>query len=211
MMNQKHYAGKGEDLQQVINTSLEVGLDEVGRGCIFGPVLAAAVVLTKKNSLLLKKLGVKDSKKLSKRKRQSLLPQIINLSSDWGIGQSSVREIEKLNIRKATEIAMIRAIDKLNFRPTKIYVDGHLPLRLWGDEQENIINGESKFVSIAASSIVAKVTRDDLIERLSERYAGYNLSSNKGYGTKEHFSYIKEIGPTNLHRNSFLKNLNLIY
>ncbi len=210
-MNQKRCVGKGEDLQQVINTGLEVGLDEVGRGCIFGPVFAAAVVLTKKNSLLLKKLGVKDSKKLSKKQRQSLLPQIIKLSSDWGIGQSSVREIENLNIRKATEIAMIRAIDKLDFRPTKIYVDGSLPLRLWGGEQENIIQGESKFVSIAASSIVAKVTRDALIESLSERYAGYNLSRNKGYGTKEHFSNIKKIGPTNLHRNSFLNNLNLIY
>ena len=210
MKNQKPLEEKEEDLRQIVNSSFEIGLDEVGRGCIFGPVLAAVVVLTKESSLLLKNLGVKDSKQLSQKKREMLLPQIFNLSFDWGIGQGSVREIEQIGIRSATEIAMIRAVDKLKFNPKKIFVDGPLPLRSWSGLQENIIRGDSKYVSIAASSILAKVTRDALMESLSKRYQGYYLEKNKGYGTKEHFSCLKKIGPTNLHRNSFIKKLNII-
>ena len=210
MMSKRLHAEKEEDPLQKLNNNIEVGLDEVGKGSIFGPVFAAVVVLTNESSGLLKSLGVRDSKKLSHHKRQTLLPQIINFSSDLGIGQSSVREIEAFGIRAATEIAMIRAIDKLKLRPAKIYVDGSLPLRLWSDLQENIIQGESKFISIAAASIVAKVTRDQLMERLSKKYRGYHISKNKGYGTKDHFSCLREIGTSNMHRNSFLKNLNII-
>ena len=208
-MNRNHLVEKGEDLQQVMN-NLEVGIDEVGKGCIFGPVFAAAIVLTKDNISLLKNLGVKDSKKLSPHRRKNLVKEIMKLSTDWGIGQSSVREIEQVGIRSATEIAMIRAIDKLKINPTYIYIDGSLPLRLWRKSQENIIKGDSKFVSIAASSILAKVTRDKLIEDLSKRFDGYNLSKNKGYGTREHFSSLKEIGLTNLHRKSFLRKLDIV-
>ena len=202
--------GKGEDHLPVLNKELEIGIDEVGRGAVFGPVFSAAVVLTKKNGLNLKKLGVIDSKKLTSKKRNILLPKIIELSSDYGIGQSSVREIDQLGIRYATELSMIRAIKKLREKPSKVIIDGPLSLRLWKGNQVNIISGDSKFTSIAAASIIAKVTRDSLMERLDNKYSGYLIRKNKGYGTKKHFSSLKGIGITNLHRKTFLTKLNLI-
>jgi len=104
---------KEEDLQQALNKVFEVGIDEVGRGAIFGPVFAAAVVLTEKNNFILKQFGVTDSKKLTPKKRKLLLPKILLLSSDYGVGQSSVREIDRLGIRVATELSMLRALKKL--------------------------------------------------------------------------------------------------
>ena len=189
---------------------IEVGIDEVGRGCIFGPVFSSIVVLSLKNNLLLKKLGVDDSKKLSAKKRNSLLPKILELSEDWGIGQSSVREIDKYGIRHATELSMIRAIYKLKLTPLKIHIDGSLPLSLWKGKQENIIKGDSKFTSIAAASILAKVKRDSLMIRLEEKYKGYLIYKNKGYGTNDHFLSIERYGITKMHRKSFIKKLDLI-
>ena len=202
--------GKGEDLLQVLNKVSEIGIDEVGRGAIFGPVFSAAVVLTEKNKLKLKQLGIKDSKKLTSKKRKLLLPKIISLSSDYGFGQSSVREIDQLGIRYATELSMIRAIKKLKEIPSELIIDGPLSLRLWQGCQRNIISGDSKFTSIAAASIIAKVTRDFLMERLEKKYSGYFIFKNKGYGTKKHFSSLKANGITNLHRKSFLTKLNLV-
>ena len=193
-----------------MNDSVEVGIDEVGRGCIFGPVFSSAVVLSEKNNHLLKELGVSDSKTLSAKKRNSLLPKILELSHDWSIGQSSVREIDTYGIRHATELSMLRAIYKLKLKPLKIYIDGNLPLSIWNGEQENIIKGDSKLTSIAAASILAKVTRDSLMIRLEERYKGYIIFKNKGYGTNEHFSSIKNLGITDMHRKSFTKKLDLI-
>ena len=190
--------------------SIEVGIDEVGRGCIFGPVFASIVVISAENNHLLKKIGVDDSKKLSEKKRNSLLPKILKLSKDWGIGQSSVREIDRYGIRHATELSMVRAIYKLKLTPSKIYIDGNLPLTLWHGEQENIIKGDSKLTSISAASILAKVKRDALMIRLEEKYKGYVLYKNKGYGTSDHFLSIKQFGITNMHRKSFLKKLDLI-
>ncbi len=201
---------KEEDHLQILNKVSEIGIDEVGRGAVFGPVFSAAVVLTEKNGLTLKKLGVNDSKKLTKEKRKLLFPRIISLSSDYSLGQSSVREIDQLGIRYATELSMIRAILKLKDNPSELIIDGPLSLRLWKGSQRNIISGDSKFTSIAAASILAKVTRDFLMERLERRYSGYFISKNKGYGTKEHFSSLKANGITNLHRKSFLNRLNLI-
>ena len=201
---------KEEDHQQVLNKTSEVGIDEVGRGSIFGPVFSAVVVLTKKNKYLLKKFGVMDSKKLSPKKRKLLLPKILLLSSDYGVGQSSVREIDKLGIRVATELSMIRALKKLKKNPSEIIIDGPLLLRPWSGIQKNIISGDSKFIAIASASIIAKVSRDNLMERLEKKYSGYLIFKNKGYGTKEHFSFIRENGITNLHRKSFLKKSNLI-
>ena len=201
---------KEEDLQQVLNKVSEVGIDEVGRGAVFGPVFSAVVVLTKKNKFILKQLGVADSKKLTSKKRKLLLPKILLLSSDYGIGQSSVREIDKLGIRIATELSMIRALRKLKFRPLEIIIDGPLLLRPWKGIQKNIVSGDSKFTSIAAASIIAKVSRDNLIESLEKKYSGYSIFKNKGYGTKEHFSNIKINGITILHRKSFLKKSNII-
>ncbi len=206
---------KEEDLQQVLNKVSqveidEVGIDEVGRGSVFGPVFSAVVVLTEKNKFILKKLGVKDSKKLTPKRRKLLLPKILLLSSDYGIGQSSAREIDKLGIRVATELSMIRALKKLKEKPFELIIDGPLLLRPWNGVQKNIVSGDSKFTSIASASIIAKVARDNLMERLEKQYSGYSIFKNKGYGTKEHFSIIKKKGLTNLHRKSFLKKSNLI-
>ena len=197
-------------LQQILSKEYEVGIDEVGRGAVFGPVFSAVVVLNKKNKFILKNFGVKDSKQLTPEKRKLLLPKILLISSDYGVGQSSVREIDKLGIRTATELSMIRALKKLKEKPSEILVDGPLLLRPWKGIQKNIVSGDSKFTSIAAASIVAKIFRDNLMERLEKKHSGYLIFQNKGYGTKKHFSCIKENGITNLHRKSFLKKSNLI-
>ena len=201
---------KEEDLQRILNKISEVGLDEVGKGAVFGPVFSAVVVLSEKNKNTLKQFGVMDSKKLTPKKRKLLLPKILLLSSDYGIGQSSAREIDKLGIRVATELSMIRALKKLKKKPTEIIIDGPLLLRPWNGVQNNIVSGDSKFISIASASIVAKVSRDNLMERLEKKYSGYLVFKNKGYGTLEHLSIIKKNGITNLHRKSFLKKSNLI-
>ena len=201
---------KEEGLQQVLNKIYEVGIDEVGRGAVFGPVFSAVVILTEKNKLILKQFGVMDSKKLTPKKRNFLFPKILLLSADYGIGQSSVREIDKLGIRVATELSMIRALKKLKEKPSELLIDGPLLLRPWNGIQKNIVSGDSKFLSIASASIVAKVSRDNLMERLEKKYSGYMIFKNKGYGTREHLSLIKENGTTKLHRKSFLKKSNLI-
>ena len=193
-----------------MNKVSEVGIDEVGRGAVFGPVFSAVIVLTAKNKSILKQSGVMDSKKLTSKKRELLLPKILLLSSDYGIGQSSVREIDQLGIRVATELSMIRALKKLKEKPYELIIDGPLLLRQWKGLQKNIVSGDAKFTAIASASIVAKVSRDALMERLEKKYPGYLIFKNKGYGTREHFALIKEKGMTNLHRRSFLKSLNLI-
>ena len=200
---------KEEDPQQVLNKVFEVGIDEVGKGAVFGPVFSAVVILTEKNKVTLKQFGVMDSKKLTPKKRELLLPKILLLSSDYGIGQSSVREIDQLGIRVATELSMIRALKKLKEKPTEIIIDGPLLLRPWKGIQKNVVSGDSKFTAIASASIVAKVSRDNLMERLEKKYSGYLIFKNKGYGTNEHFSIIKKNGLTSLHRKSFLKKSNL--
>ena len=201
---------KEGDPQQVLNNLSEIGIDEVGKGAIFGPVFSAVVVLNERNKFTLKQFGVKDSKKLTPKKRKLLLSKILLLSSDYGIGQSSAREIDKLGIRIATELSMIRALKKLKEKPSELKIDGPLLFRPWNGNQKNIISGDSKFTSIASASILAKVTRDNLMERLDKKYSGYLISKNKGYGTKEHLSIIKKNGITNLHRKSFLKKSNFI-
>ena len=201
---------KEEDLQQVLNKVLEVGIDEVGKGAVFGPVFSAVVVLTEENKTILKQFGVMDSKKLTAKKRKLLLPKILLLSSDYGIGQSSAREVDKFGIRVATELSMIRALKKLKKKPTELIIDGPLLLRPWNGIQKNIVSGDAKFTAISSASVIAKVSRDNLMERLDKKYAGYLLFKNKGYGTREHFEIIKEKGITNLHRKSFLKKSNLI-
>ena len=197
---------KEEDLQQALNKVSEVGIDEVGRGAVFGPVFSAVVVLTEENKFILKQSGVTDSKKLTPKKRKLLLPKILSLSLDYGIGQSSAREIDRLGIRVATELSMIRALKKLKETPSELIIDGPLLLRPWQGMQKNIISGDSKFISIASASIVAKVSRDNLMMRLERKYSGYLILKNKGYGTREHLSLINKNGITTLHRKSFLKN-----
>ena len=193
-----------------MNKLFETGIDEVGRGAVFGPVFSAALVITKQNGLTLKQLGVMDSKKLTPKKREFLETHIIKLSSDYGIGQSSIKEIDKFGIRIATELSMLRAVKKLRDRPSELLIDGPLLLRPWEGNQRNIVSGDSKFTSIAAASIIAKVSRDILMERLEKKYPGYMIFKNKGYGTRSHLCSIKENGITNLNRKSFLTKSNLL-
>ena len=162
---------KEEDLLQVLNRDLEVGIDEVGKGAVFGPVFSAVVVLNKKSVSILKQFGVKDSKQLTSKKRKFLVPKILFFASDFGIGQSSAREIDKLGIRVATELSMIRALKKLKESPSELIIDGPLLFRPWKGIQKNIIMGDSKFTAIASASILAKVSRDNLMERLEKKYS----------------------------------------
>ena len=152
-----------------MNKVYEIGVDEVGRGAVFGPIFSAVVVLTEKNKSILKQSGVTDSKKLTPKKRKSLLPKILLLSSDYGIGQSSAREIDQHGIRVATELSMIRALKKLKEKPVELIIDGPLLLRPWRGIQKNIVSGDSKFISIGSASILAKVSLDNLMERLEKK------------------------------------------
>ena len=188
---------------------LIAGVDEVGKGCLFGPVFAAAVILSKTNEINLLRQGLKDSKKLSSRKRNTLVPLIKNNSIAWAIGQASAREIDRIGIREATEKAMIRALEKFPSPPDLIIVDGVLPIRLWPGKQKTQVRGESHFASIAAASVIAKETRDDLIKRLARKYCDYGLEKNKGYGTEIHRTNLIKAGATKLHRKSFLSRLGL--
>ncbi len=183
------------------------GLDEVGRGCLFGPVLAGAVIISNVEGEYLLNKGLKDSKKLTAKQRKILVPLIKKKANFWSLGQSSAEEIDLLGIREATEIAMIRALQRLPKIPRIILVDGKLPLRAWTGQQITIVNGEDKSPAIAAASVIAKEERDLIIKRLSKKFPGYGLESHVGYGTKAHIKAIKQNGVLNLHRKSFLKKI----
>ena len=189
--------------------SLIAGVDEVGKGCLFGPVFAGAVILSKENEMNLLSQGLKDSKKLCHRQRINLVPLIKKNSIAWSIGQASAREIDSIGIREATEKAMLRALEKLPFRPGLILVDGILPIRLWPGKQKTQVRGESHFASIAAASVLAKEARDELIKRLALKYSLYGLEKNKGYGTKLHRTNLIRAGASKLHRKSFLFKLGI--
>jgi len=186
---------------------LIAGVDEVGKGSLFGPVFAGAVILNKSNEYKLLSEGLKDSKKLTFRQRKILVPLIKKHSIRWGIGQASSREIDREGIRTATEKAMIRALQKFLSPPNLIIVDGILPIRLWLGKQKTQVKGESYFPAIAAASVLAKQARDELITRLAQHYSLYGLEKNKGYGTKMHRHCLIKEGPTQLHRKSFLSKL----
>ena len=185
-----------------------VGVDEVGRGCLFGPVFAGAVILNQDGENHLIKSGVKDSKSLTSRKRKALLPLIKETSLAWSIGQSSAGEIDQHGIRHATELAMIRALHKINIYIGMVLVDGILPIRIWDGPQETIVKGDNLKVSISAASIIAKEERDSLIRKLAINYPGYGLEKHVGYGTKIHIEAILNQGPTKLHRLSFISKYN---
>ncbi len=182
-------------------------MDEVGRGCLFGPVFAAAVVLPEAAHGPLAALGLTDSKKLTARRRAALVPQIEVQALAWGIGQASAAEIDRCGIRAATELAMLRALQKLTTPLELLLVDGVLPLRLWSGNQRTVVVGDARCLAIAAASVLAKECRDALIRRLADRLPGYGLERHAGYGTAQHRSALLELGPTSLHRRSFLGNL----
>ena len=187
-----------------VNRLLVAGVDEVGKGSLFGPVFAGAVILSKENETNLLNLGLKDSKKLSHRQRRNLVPLIKKNSIAWATGQASAREIDNIGIREATEKAILRALEKFPSPPNLILVDGVLPIRLWLGEQKTQVRGESHFPSIAAASVLAKETRDDLMERLAPKYSIYGIDKNKGYGTEIHRKNLIKSGATELHRKTFL-------
>ena len=187
------------------------GVDEVGRGCWFGPVFAAAVVLPERAAGRLGAAGLTDSKALSPRRREALVPLIKALASGWALGQASAAEIDGHGIRLATEWAMLRALQRLRGAlgadPPLVLVDGILPLRCWPGPQRCLVRGDSHSPAIAAASVIAKVARDGLVGRLAERYPGYGLERHAGYGTALHRRALEQLGPTPLHRRSFLRKV----
>ena len=176
---------------------LIAGIDEAGRGPWAGPVVSAAVVLNKKNI----PSDLNDSKKISEKKRQSLYSSIYN-SHFVGVGISSIEEIDNLNILQATFLSMKRALDNLDCSVDAILVDGNLDPG-FDYKTECIVNGDSISFSIAAASIIAKVTRDNLMSKIHKEFPNYNWKRNKGYGTKEHRNALDMYGPCKYHRKSF--------
>ena len=174
------------------------GVDEVGRGSLVGPVYAAAVIL-KKN---LDKKKLKDSKKLTKKKRE-ILEKYIKKNSYWSIGSASLHEIEKLNILNASLLAMKRAIKKLNKKPSLALIDGNRVPKMNNYNLKYVVKGDEKIPEISAASIIAKVARDKLITKMSKKFNRYSWDKNAGYGTKLHLIAIKKFGVTKHHRKTF--------
>jgi len=174
------------------------GVDEAGRGPLAGPVVAAAVILNRKRM----PKGLNDSKQLSEEDREALYPRIMEAAVAVGVGEASVGEIDLINIRQATHMAMARAVRALSVAAEFALVDGNdpppLPCRC-----DTLIGGDARSVSIAAASIIAKVTRDRMMVALHDAHPGYNWRSNKGYGTPEHYAGLKAHGVTPHHRRSF--------
>ena len=174
------------------------GVDEVGRGSLIGPVYAAAVIL---NDSINKKL-LKDSKSLTKDKREELY-KYIKENSIWAIGQASIKEIEKINILHSSFLSIKRAIQKLKKKPSLVLIDGNKLPNLKNYNLKYVIKGDQKISSISAASIIAKVSRDKFITKLSKEFNGYGWDTNSGYGTKEHLKAIKKFGITKYHRKTF--------
>jgi ribonuclease HII len=175
------------------------GVDEVGRGPLAGPVVAAAVILPPGCWID----GVDDSKKLTHEKRLALYERIVSSCVCFGVGAASTVEIDRINIRRATALAMQRAIARLKCPPGHLLVDGLAVPELGLEAQTAVVDGDAKVHCIAAASILAKVTRDRLMERLARRHPAYGWERNKGYGTAEHLDALARVGPTRHHRQSF--------
>ena len=176
------------------------GVDEAGRGPLAGPVCAAAVILPK--GLLIP--GLDDSKKLTDKKRRELMPIIKEQAIAYGIGMASHEEIDSINILQATFLAMQRALDQLSVKPDLALIDGNRE-KEFGIPVKTIVKGDSLSLNIAAASVLAKVTRDDLMVEMAEKYPKYSFEIHKGYGTKAHYAALTEHGPSPIHRMTFLK------
>jgi ribonuclease HII len=179
-------------------TLLTAGVDEVGRGCLAGPVYAAAVILPDDHALV----GLADSKQLSAAQRERLAPQIQARALAWAVGIATVEEIDRINILRATFLAMARAVRALSPAPALCLVDGNQRPEL-GCEVRMVIGGDATVESIMAASILAKVARDAELLRLHEAHPHYGFGRNKGYGTPEHLRALREHGPCGIHRMSF--------
>ena len=179
--------------------SIVAGIDEVGRGPLAGPVVAAAVVFP----MGVKPIrGLDDSKVLTALQRQKFAVKIRERAAAFAVGAASVHEIDRLNIRRASILAMARALRRLGIVPVHVLIDG-LPCPELGCEHEAIVDGDARCHSIAAASVIAKVVRDYLMDRLAVRHPGYCWETNKGYATPEHLEAIQRLGPTPHHRYSF--------
>lgn len=189
--------------------TLIAGIDEVGRGALFGSVVAAAVMVPLSAVDKLIEIGVKDSKQLSPKKRQSFVEPIKSIATSWYIAEASVEEIDKFNILQASLLAMKRSVLKLQPSPNICLVDGNFAIPDLSIDQKTIIQGDKKSAVIAAASILAKVWRDDLIINLAQEYPEYDLVSNKGYPTKKHRLALKQYGASVHHRMSFKSCQNL--
>ena len=179
-------------------TVLTAGVDEVGRGCLAGPVYAAAVILPEHHGIV----GLRDSKQLTAARRERLAPQIQAGALAWAIGIATVEEIDRINILRATFLAMARAVQALSLSPALCLVDGNQVPQL-GCAVRAVIGGDATVESIMAASIVAKVARDAALVQMDERYPGYGLARHKGYGTPQHLGALRELGPSREHRMSF--------
>ena len=174
------------------------GVDEVGRGPLAGPVVAAAVILDWQSPIH----GLVDSKKISAKKRQQLSEQIWQQAKACSLGRASVSEIDRLNILQATFLAMTRAVEGLSCRPDKVLVDGN-QLPKWSYSAEAIIQGDQHIAAISAASIVAKVSRDAEMVALDQQFPGYGFAQHKGYPTAQHLAALSRQGVSPVHRQSF--------
>jgi ribonuclease HII len=186
------------DIELINKTEMLAGVDEVGRGPLAGPVVAAAVILNPENPIE----GLNDSKKINQKKRESMSIEIQSKSLAWSLGRAEVEEIDKLNILKASLLAMKRAIESLVLKPKLIAVDGQYTPEV-DYEKIAIIKGDSLVPAISAASIIAKVARDKEMIEFDEIYPGYGFSSHKGYPTKQHIESLEILGITEIHRRSF--------
>ena len=178
------------------------GVDEAGRGPLAGPVCAAAVILPPHLDIP----GLDDSKKLTDKRRRELMPIIKEKAIAYGIGFASHEEIDEINILQATFLAMQRALDQLQVKPDFALIDGNRE-KDFGLPVKTVVKGDSLSANIAAASVLAKVTRDDLMEAMAEEYPHYGFEIHKGYGTKAHYAALTEHGPSPIHRMTFLKKL----
>ena len=178
------------------------GVDEAGRGPLAGPVCAAAVILPPNAEIP----GLNDSKKLSDKRRRELYPVIMEQAVAYGIGFADHKEIDEINILQATFLAMERALFQLSVKHELALIDGNRK-KDFGIPVKTVVHGDSLSASIAAASILAKVTRDDLMLKMAEEYPQYGFEIHKGYGTKAHYQALAEYGPSPIHRMTFLKKL----
>ena len=193
-----------EDEQKLYTDDIKyiAGIDEAGRGPLAGPVVVGVVILPKDSMIE----GINDSKKVSEKKREKIYDQILEEAIAWGVGIVDQKEIDELNILNATKKAVTMAINSLKQKPDLILVDALTGIDTLGIPYKSIIKGDAKEYSIAAASIIAKVTRDRIMKQWDEVYPEYGFAGHKGYGTAAHIKAIKEFGPCILHRKTFIKN-----
>ena len=188
------------EIEDSLGLRLICGVDEAGRGPLAGPVCAAAVILPEHLQIP----GLNDSKKLTDKKRRELFPVIQEQAVAYGIGLASEQEIDEINILQATFLAMRRALDQLTVRPEIALIDGNRETD-FGLPVKTVVKGDSLSANIAAASVLAKVTRDNIMVELAQQYPAYGFEIHKGYGTKAHYEALRTYGPCPIHRKTFLK------